>query len=111
MAQGFLQMHTLEKDGMFFHVQMHTEFGMLFQAHEIVAQQNGSTKRNGLMATIELPQACMVDRRKRTPQQQAEVVRWCEKNKIDMLKMLGKVFVDLHEEMCARSMRMFEDMQ
>jgi len=111
MAQGFLQMHTLEKDGIFFHVQMHSEVGMLFQAHEIIAQHNGSTKRNGMMTTMELPQACMVDRRKRTPQQQEEVVKWCEENKMDMLKTFGSIFVNLHEEMCARSMRMFEDME
>jgi len=111
MPQGFLQMHTLEKDGIFFHVQMHTEVGMLFHAHEMIAKQNGSTKRSGMMATKEMPEACMVDRRKRTRQQQEELVKWCEENKMEMLQSFGRIFVDLHDDMSARSMQMFEHME
>jgi hypothetical protein len=111
MPQGFLQMHTLEKDGKFFHVQMHTEIGMLFHAHEMIAKQNESTKRVGMLSTMDLPEVSWVDRRERTPEQQEELDKWCEDNRLEVTKTFATVFVKLHNDMTAKSLRMFEDME
>jgi hypothetical protein len=111
MAQGFLQMHTLEKDGKFFHVQMHTEIGMLFHAHEIITKENESTKRVGMLSTMDLPEVSWVDRRERMPEQQEELDKWCEDNRSEVTRTFATVFVKLHDGMTAKSFRMFEDME
>jgi hypothetical protein len=111
MAQGFSQMHTLEKDGMFFHVQIHTDDGMLFHAHEIIAKQNEGTQRAGMLSTMELPEACMVASRNRTPEQQEELDKWCDDNEMDMLETFARVFKRLHSDMSSKALRMFEDME
>lgn len=111
MPHGFVQMQTLEKDGIFFHVQLHTEGpGLLLHSHEMIARHNGKTTRSGTIGTVCIPGACMVKRNKRTAEQQEELVEWCREHKTGMLTMWATVFAGLHKDMSAKSMKMFADM-
>jgi hypothetical protein len=70
-----IQMHTLEKDGIFFHIRVHTvEAGVLYQVHEIIGKSNDSTTRTGIMQGLDMPEGWTVDLRKCTPKQQEDLV-------------------------------------
>lgn len=106
-----VQTHTLEKDGIFFHIQIHTdEEGVLYQAHEIIGKSNDSTTRTGIMQGLDMPESWTVDLSKRTPKQQDDLVEWGEQIKDEMLVKWARIFVDLHSNMADKSFRMFQDL-
>ena len=107
-----VQIHTLEKDGISFHIQVHTDQeGVMYQAHEIVSKRHGNTTRNGIMQGLDMPEASKVAVRKRTPKQQDELVEWGDKIKDKMLVKWARIFLDLHSSMAENSLRMFQDLE
>jgi len=105
-----VQMHTLEKEGISFHIQVHTDQeGVMYQAHEIIGKRDGNTIRNGIMQGLDMPEASKVAVRKRTPKQQDELIEWGDKIKDEMLLKWACIFLKLHIDMAAKSMRMFQD--
>jgi len=106
-----VQIHTLEKDGISFHIQVHTDQeGVLYQAHEMIGKLNGNTTRTGIMQGLDMPEASKVAVRKRTPKQQDELIEWGKQIKDEMLVKWARIFLSLHIDMAAKSMRMFQDM-
>jgi hypothetical protein len=109
---ALVQMHTLEKDGIFFHIQVHTDqAGVLYQAHEMIGKRDGNTTRNGIMQGLDMPDAWTVAFGKRTPKQQDELVEWGKKIKDEMLVKWARIFLNLHSNMAENSLLMFQDLE
>jgi hypothetical protein len=110
-AGAAVQMHTLEKDGILFHIQLHTDAAnVLYQAHEMIAKRNGNTTRTGMLQGLDMPPEYAVVRARRTPKQQEDLVEWCEKIRNEMLLKWANIFANLHSDMAAKKMRMFQDL-
>ncbi len=63
-----------------------------------------------MLQGLDIHEAWTVHRSKRTPKQQDDLVEWGEQIKDEMLVKWARIFLNLHTDMAAKSMCMFQDM-
>lgn len=111
MPAAATQLHTFEKDGVFFHIQLHTDpAGVLYQALEFLGRREGGTSRVGILHGLELPDAYGIHPAERTQEQQAELTVWGDAVRSHMAEKWRDVLVRLHGDMAVKQLRMFPDL-
>ena len=105
------QLHTLEKDGVFFHVQLHADpTGVLYQALEIIGRHEGATMRSGILNGLELPGEYAIHPAERTRAEQAALGEWCDAVRWRMVAKWRNVLRGLHGGLADEQITMFPDL-